>query len=212
MSWEKLKRGWKLAFDFAWTALKNETIPIGCVILDDKENLISSGSNLIYGKEKNDDKILIFGNKLAHAEINAILKIQNDPNIRKYILYSTLEPCSLCFGAIIMGNIRRVKYAAKDRWAGAASILNLDIKNIKLKEINVSNDNEILALFQIILLTYFAEKYKPINWKKHIESYRIDYNHGVEIGRNPLIKRKLDEFINNGSDVKYVYNYVEGKL
>ena len=64
---------------------------------------------------------VIYGSSLVHAEINAIvqLKRKEHPNIRSYTQYSTTEPCILCFGAIVMGNIRHFKFAARDRHAGA---------------------------------------------------------------------------------------------
>jgi tRNA(Arg) A34 adenosine deaminase TadA len=40
---------------------------------------------------------MITGHPLAHAEINAILKTNayNHPDIKSYVLYSTMEPCPL---------------------------------------------------------------------------------------------------------------------
>ena len=65
----------------------------------------------------------------AHAEINAIrLACQNVGNYRlpNTTLYVTLEPCSMCAGAIIHSRIARVVIAAKEPRAGAAgSALNI---------------------------------------------------------------------------------------
>jgi len=80
-------------------ALEEGNWPIGCVIvLDDK--IISQDHNQVYSKK----------DRLAHAEILALSKVQGllMENPRKAVLYTTYEPCPMCFGASILSRIRRV--------------------------------------------------------------------------------------------------------
>jgi tRNA(adenine34) deaminase len=42
------------------------------------------------------------------------------------VLYVTLEPCAMCAGAIVLGRVPRVVYAAEDPKAGAAGTV-LDV-------------------------------------------------------------------------------------
>jgi len=80
-------------------ALREGNWPIGCVIVLNNK-IIARGHNQIYTTK----------NKLAHAEMNAIYRA-NDilyENRCEATLYTTYEPCPMCFGAIILSRIRRV--------------------------------------------------------------------------------------------------------
>ena len=71
LEWNSLENGWKKAFNNAWEAFKLKTIPIGCVIQNEMDETVASGRNMIY--QKNSDNMVLYNNKLAHAEINTIL-------------------------------------------------------------------------------------------------------------------------------------------
>jgi tRNA(adenine34) deaminase len=72
LSFNELEFGWKVAFKNAWEAFINNTIPIGCAITNN-DMIISSGRNMIYDNQNN--VMPLYNNKLAHAEINALLSI-----------------------------------------------------------------------------------------------------------------------------------------
>lgn len=80
-------------------AFKQGNWPIGCVIVLDGK-IISRAHNLVYSKD----------NKLAHAEILAIQKAKDilKENPKKAILYTTYEPCPMCFGASALSRIKKV--------------------------------------------------------------------------------------------------------
>lgn len=119
MEWNDVELGFQVAFRAAWEAYTKGSIPIGATILNRNDEVVSIGRNRIY--EKSAPLPQILNHQLAHAEINAILQLNEEehPNIRSYILYSAMEPCPLCLGAIAMGSIKYVKFAARDGWAGA---------------------------------------------------------------------------------------------
>ena len=152
--WNDLEKGFQFAFREAWEAYKNSTIPIGVAIMNEADSLMATGQNQIYTEGDG----LISLHQIAHAEINAILKLSEitDHNIyskiRTFTLYSTMEPCPLCFGAIVMGSIKNVKYAARDNYAGAAA-LNDSIAYIRNKKITVTGPFEELEVVQIALQT-----------------------------------------------------------
>lgn len=60
----------------------------------------------------------------AHAELNALLqaKTKLGRHPEGVTLYSTLEPCAMCLGAIIFAGIRTVVYGAKDPEGGATQM------------------------------------------------------------------------------------------
>jgi tRNA(adenine34) deaminase len=86
-------------------ASKNE-VPIGAVIVHNHK-IIARAHNL---KETCQDVT-------AHAEILAIKKAQKklaDWRLTDCVLYCTLEPCSMCAGAIEQARISRVVFGAQD--------------------------------------------------------------------------------------------------
>ena len=68
---------------------------------------------------------VIGGHDLAHAEINALLALESVPRPDCYgwTVYTTVEPCPQCAGAVTMSGIRGLSYAAPDPWAGCADLL-----------------------------------------------------------------------------------------
>ena len=88
-------------------------VPVGCVIVKDGK-IISRAHNL---KETKFDTT-------KHAEILAIQKASK--KIKYSRLYVTLEPCSMCAGAIINSRIKKLYIGALDSKTGACgSVLNL---------------------------------------------------------------------------------------
>jgi len=57
----------------------------------------------------------------AHAELNALLQAKNKlgRHPEGVTIYSTLEPCAMCLGAITFAGIRAVVYGARDPEGGA---------------------------------------------------------------------------------------------
>ncbi len=67
---------------------------------------------------------VISGFDLAHAEVNALLRL---PKVTReeghaLTLLTTVEPCPQCAGTLVMSQVRRLSYAATDPWAGSASL------------------------------------------------------------------------------------------
>lgn len=110
----------ELALEEAKQAFKENEVPIGAVIVDEKGNVISKAHN---HRENNK-------NALLHAELSAIdaaCKALGGWRLHKCTLYVTLEPCPMCAGAIVNSRIKRVVYAAKDPKAGCfGSVINFN--------------------------------------------------------------------------------------
>lgn len=100
---------------------KNE-VPVGCIIVKN-DKIIARAHNTRESTQTT----------TAHAEIIAINKACKKLNSWRLIdcdIYVTLEPCSMCSGAIIQSRIKNLYFGAYDFKTGAAgSVLNLfDIK------------------------------------------------------------------------------------
>ena len=101
-----------IALKEAKLAYEKDEVPVGCVIADNKGNIISQAHNLC--RSLNDPT--------AHAEILAIqsaCKKLKTTNLSDYQLFVTLEPCSMCAGAIGSSKISKLFFGLYDKKFGA---------------------------------------------------------------------------------------------
>lgn len=101
-------------------AQSKDEVPIGCVIVQN-DKIIARGHNL---RESSQDPS-------AHAELIAIRKAARKLGswrLLDTILYITLEPCTMCMGAIILARIPAVVFGCYDPKGGAAGSL-FDLSN-----------------------------------------------------------------------------------
>ncbi|MEO0292917.1 MAG: tRNA adenosine(34) deaminase TadA [candidate division WOR-3 bacterium] len=101
-------------------SFREEEVPVGAVV-------VRNGS--IIGRGYNRKEAL--KDPTAHAEIIAITAAANslgDWRLEGCELYSTLEPCLMCAGAIIQARISRVVYGAKDEKFGSLGSV-IDVRN-----------------------------------------------------------------------------------
>lgn len=86
-------------------------VPIGCVIVRDGVVIAQAGNRTLADRDPT-----------AHAEILAIREAARITGSERLIgcdLYVTLEPCTMCAGAISFARIRRLYYGASDPKGGA---------------------------------------------------------------------------------------------
>ena len=91
-------------------------VPVGAVVLDQDGQVLGQGRN----------QCLAATDPTAHAEIVAIRQAaaaSRSWRLDGCTLVVTLEPCTMCAGAVRNSRIRRVVYGAADRRAGAAGSL-----------------------------------------------------------------------------------------
>ena len=114
----------KEALKEAAKARKKDEVPIGAIIVHNNK-IIAKGHNL---RETKHDA-------LGHAEIIAIRKANKKLKSWRLVdctIYVTVEPCSMCAGAILQSRIDRIVYGTEDIKGGAlGSSYNLfEQKNI----------------------------------------------------------------------------------
>ncbi len=123
MLWQTLSAPWQAAISEAWTSYCLGSLPHGAVLTDASGDIVSQGRNRIHEQEA--PGTIIHGQKLAHAEINTLLQTDwNSIDRSSVILYSTIEPCTMCVGAVRMANVREIRYAARDTTSGGLSLLD----------------------------------------------------------------------------------------
>ncbi len=108
----------RLAIDEAEAAAKAGEVPVG-VVLFQGDRLLAKGQN----------RVLRNHDPTAHAEIVAMRlagQLLRNYRLLGCTLYSTLEPCAMCAGAMIHARLERVVFGAFDPKAGAAgSVLSV---------------------------------------------------------------------------------------
>jgi tRNA(adenine34) deaminase len=111
-----LERFMRLALDEAWLAAAAGEVPIGAVVLDADGLVVGRGHNQ---RESTSDPT-------AHAEIQAIREAAHHRGgwrLDGCQLVVTLEPCTMCAGAIVLARLDRLVYGATDPKAGAVGSL-----------------------------------------------------------------------------------------
>lgn len=108
----------KLALKEAHKAYNELEVPVGAIIVKDGKVIARAYNE----KEKKKDTT-------KHAEILAIQKASKKLNtwrLNDCDMYVTLEPCSMCAGALIQSRIRKLYIGAMDEKTGSCgSVLNL---------------------------------------------------------------------------------------
>lgn len=109
----------RLALDEARRALDHDDVPIGAIVLD--------ASGAIVARAHNEREVQ--GDPTAHAEILAVrvaAEAAGTWRLDDCTMVVTLEPCSMCAGALVNSRIARLVYGAYDLKAGACgSLYNL---------------------------------------------------------------------------------------
>ncbi len=109
----------KIALECAYKAYKLDEVPVGCVIVDEKDSILAKSFN----------KREHFADPTGHAEILALREAalkRGNWRLNDCVLYVTLEPCIMCAGAIVLARIKRVVFGAFDpKFGGCGSIYDI---------------------------------------------------------------------------------------
>ncbi len=100
------------ALSLAEKALAAGEFPVGCVLVNENRVVAEGARCRSTGA---------FVNEIDHAEMVALRHFYNqspgcDPC--KTVAYCTLEPCLMCFGALVIGSIGKIVYAYEDFMGG----------------------------------------------------------------------------------------------
>ncbi|MGW2563116.1 tRNA adenosine(34) deaminase TadA [Streptomyces sp. NPDC001514] len=106
----------RLALKEAARAAQAGDVPVGAVVLDPDGAVLATGHN-----ERE-----LTGDPTAHAEVLALRRAaarRGEWRLTGCTLVVTLEPCTMCAGALVLSRVDRVVYGARDEKAGAAGSL-----------------------------------------------------------------------------------------
>jgi tRNA(adenine34) deaminase len=106
------ERFMKLALRHAQHAARDTEVPIGAVIVDSTGTVLAATRNQVEATQ----------DATAHAEIAVMreaAQLQGSWRLTGCTLYSTLEPCPMCFAAMQSFRVKRLVYGARDTRLGA---------------------------------------------------------------------------------------------
>jgi len=115
----------KLALEEAEEAEARDEVPIGAVLVQDGR-LVAKGHNCP----------ITTHDPTAHAEVMALRSAGNwlqNYRLTGSTLYVTLEPCLMCFGAMVHARVERVVFGARDPKVGVSAL------ETRLGELNLNH-------------------------------------------------------------------------
>lgn len=139
-------------------ALAAGEFPVGCVLVYQNKILVTGTRQGTLGNRRNE---------LDHAEIVALrrlIAIDESIDHGRITIFCTMEPCLMCFGALILAGIGKIVYAYEDAMGGGSECdltrLKPLYKNSSIEVVRSILRNESLQLFK----AYFSD---PANhyWK-----------------------------------------------
>ena len=109
--------GWmRLALDEARAALPSGDVPVGAVVVGPDGAVLGRGRNVREAE----------GDPTGHAEVRALREAAaalGEWRLAGCTLVVTLEPCTMCAGALVLARVDRLVYGAEDPKAGAVGSL-----------------------------------------------------------------------------------------
>ena len=132
-----MKNYMNIAIDEAKKSLKNGDIPVGALIIR---------NNKIISRAHNEKELQ--QNAVKHAEVLAIEKACNKMktwHLDDCTLYTTMEPCLMCSGAVVQSRIKKVVFGIKNEKFGYSELLSSKYKIECIKE---DENGEILKMIK----------------------------------------------------------------
>jgi len=138
----------RAAIDEALLGAEEGGIPIGSVLVHDGR-ILGRGHNRRVQK----------GSAILHAEMDALENAGRQPThvYRESVLYTTLSPCAMCAGAILLYRIPRVVIGENETFRGEEDLLRS--RGVRLQ---VLQDSECIGLMREFLAA------KPDLWQEDI--------------------------------------------
>jgi tRNA(adenine34) deaminase len=181
LTWKALSAPWQSCVEEAWDAYREGSAPVGAVVVDSDGSVVAKGRN----RRSTDDGVdtQAHGNPLAHAELNALLAASADcSDLRGCSLYTTLEPCPLCTGALAMAHVGLVAFAARDLWAGSLDLLEASAF-LRSRQIRVlgPSDSRLEEVMLAMNVDFWLRQTTPAA-RQLVELWRVAFPAAVELG------------------------------
>lgn len=161
-----------LALREAQKAYLNKEVPVGTVIVY-QDQVIAKGYN----------QVELLKDPTAHSEVLAITAAAsyfNDWRLLKTTLYTTLEPCLMCAGAILSARISRLVWGAPDLRVGAnGSWIDVFEKKHPIHELEIIKN--VLKDESAFLMKSFFQEQRKVKEESSKQNKKLDRNKNLEL-------------------------------
>jgi tRNA(adenine34) deaminase len=149
--WSQWEASMRLALDQARMASRHGDVPVGAVIVDESGKVLAAAGN---EREIRHDPT-------AHAEILALREASrrlHSWRLTGLTLVVTLEPCTMCAGALVLARVARLVFGAFDPKAGAVSSLFDVVRDPRLNHRVDVHSGVLEAECRALLKDFFASR------------------------------------------------------
>jgi tRNA(Arg) A34 adenosine deaminase TadA len=194
LAWETLAAPWQESVEEAWASYREGSVPIGAVVVDAEGRTVATGRNRRFDVSSAPAR----GHTLAHAELNALLQAGTAVDLRECCLYTTMEPCPLCTGALAMAHVKRVAYAARDLWAGSLGLLDASAF-LRSRQIDVMGpvDSRLEEVMLALNVDFWLRQPSP-SARKLVDLWRVAFPVAVEMGEHAFADGSLQAAAREG--------------
>ena len=155
----------------------------------------------------------IYANRLAHAELNALLEIGEVPQSRlvDHCLFATCEPCPLCFGAFVMSGVQHLVFAARDPVGGSTNLVDKN-RYIRRKGLSIEGPVPELEALHIALRTDRALRSMGADHHIALDNWRPICPYGVAVGEELYRSDTLQAARRNGMPASEILGQILERL
>lgn len=153
------------ALEEARQALAENEFPVGCVLVCDKQ-VVARGRRLNSTAQSR--------NELDHAEIVALRNLitsRPDINPGRLTAYCTMEPCLMCYAALLLSQIPTIVYAYEDAMGGGTGLSRLGLTPL-YRQVKVEVIPHVLRSESLELFKQFFQNPEHSYWQ---DSYLAQY-------------------------------------
>ena len=135
----------RLAIEKAVEAKALDEVPVGACLVDEDGTLLAAASN----------RTIVNNDPTAHAEILALreaAEAKGNYRLTGSTVYTTIEPCVMCAGALVNTRVKRLVFAAHDPRFGAVEsrfrLCDSELLNHRIEIVSGVLEEECRALMQ----------------------------------------------------------------
>ena len=162
---ERHEKYMQIALGQAEEALAQGEFPVGAIFVHEDQILVS-------GRREHSQDVNDTVNEVDHAEVLALRKLicqENTIPLADITVYSTMEPCLMCYSTMILNGIRKFVYAYEDVMGGGTN-LPLQQLNPLYREMNIELVPDILREQSLSLFKRFFSNPENNYWKDSLLS------------------------------------------
>ena len=208
--WQALSQPWQAAFEQAWEAYCAGSLPIGAVIVAEDGRIVAKGRNALFEDESDSP---LHGSRLAHAEMNALIALsKTDVPPQSCTIYTTLEPCMMCMGAIRIGRIGSVHFAAYDPVAGSSLLIETSPYQVLGPLPVFPPQNEALADLLLVIKVEAMLRTGKERWVEYVATAVSQPNPALNLGKQLFASGELWELGQQGYPTAELLTWLQARL